>query len=202
MTTQQQLINKVKAIMNEKGEEQTLTLLSEDTLNLEDYIKVVLADAVSFVQSNCTARCVNKKSIIPPENNSAISSIGVPSDFVSLVAVKLSSWKRTCVLLHSLESEEYKRQCNQYTQSGNNQPVCVLGFDNTGSRSFLLYPSGSALNYLVYEGAYDGNGRSLDESDPIIAAICYKAASLVYSIFENKNTAQLMHEIGISYIPK
>ena len=65
--------------MKEKGEEQSLSLLSEDTLKLDDYIKAVIADAVSFVQSNSHVRCVNKKSFSFPEGSTptTISSIAV-----------------------------------------------------------------------------------------------------------------------------
>ena len=200
--TEQEIVSRVREIMNEKGEEQSLSLLSEDTLKLDDYIKAVIADAVSFVQSNSHVRCVNKKSFSFPEGSTptTISSIAVPSDFVSLIAVKLSGWKKTCVALYTMESEEYKRQCNQYTKAGNNKPVCVMGYDN-GSQALLFFPSSTSLDMLVYEAQYT-EGLSLSSNDPLVSAICYKAASLVYTIFENKSTAQSMHDIAVSYIPQ
>ena len=59
--TEQEIISKVKAILNEIGEEETLSLLSEDTVKIEEYIKAVIPDAVSLVQMNSPVRCVNKK---------------------------------------------------------------------------------------------------------------------------------------------
>ena len=50
--TEQEIISKVKAILNEIGEEETLSLLSEDTVKIEEYIKAVIPDAVSLVQMN------------------------------------------------------------------------------------------------------------------------------------------------------
>lgn len=61
--TEQEIISKVKAILNEIGEEETLSLLSEDTVKIEEYIKVVIPDAVSLVQMNSPVRCVNKKMV-------------------------------------------------------------------------------------------------------------------------------------------
>lgn len=49
MMTEQEIISKVKAILNEIGEEETLSLLSEDTVKIEEYIKAVIPDAVSLV---------------------------------------------------------------------------------------------------------------------------------------------------------
>ncbi len=194
--TEAEIVSKVRAIMNEIGEEQSLTLLSEDTLKLDDYIISALPDAVSFVQTK-SSRCVNKKDI-SYNGGGKISSIAIPDDFVSLIAVKLNTWKKTCVALYTMNDEEYKRQCNDYTKSGVNKPVVVMGFNDT-EQSFLLFPAADSIDIFAYEAQYTGT-LSLEAEDSLAIAICYKAASLVYAIFENKNQAQVMNELAISYI--
>ena len=59
--TEQEIIKKVRVIMNEAGEEAKLSLLSEDTVNLDEYIKSSIPDAVNIVIANSPVRCVNKK---------------------------------------------------------------------------------------------------------------------------------------------
>lgn len=210
--TEQEIISKVKAILNEIGEEETLSLLSEDTVKIEEYIKTVIPDAVSLVQMNSPVRCVNKKSGVV--SNSALTAddegkcvLPVPDDFVSLIAIKLSNWKRTCIFVHDMNSEEYRQQCNSYTKAGCYKPVCIMGYDNSGNRTLMLYSASSKsnvnLDMFVYEARYkSGTDLDVNKNEPIAQAICYMVASLVYSIFENKETSQEMKSIAINLIPK
>lgn len=207
--TEQEIIIKIKAILNEIGEEENLSLLSEDTVQIEEYIKATLPDAVNLVQMNSPIRCVNKKS--GPENNditpneNGLCTIPVPDDFVSLIAVKLASWKRSCIVAFGINSEEYKRQCNPFTVAGSYKPMCILGYDNAGNRVLELYSSKSktSIEMFVYEAKYSsGNGIDIDINDPIAQSICFMAASLVYSIFENKEMAQEMKTLAVNLIPK
>lgn len=208
--TQQEIISKVRIILNEIGEEQTLSLLSENTLKLDDYIKSVIPEAVSFVQANSHTRCVNKKSINTGfQNGTDYTALCIPSDFVSLIAVKLSQWRRSCIVAFTMDSEEYKQQCNQYTKTGNNKPVCVIGY-HSGTPAFLLYPKAeitdsetvdSKVDMFVYEAKYT-DGLSLDSNDPLSLAVCYMCAALVYQIFENKASSDSMQATALSLIPQ
>lgn len=207
--TEQEIINKVKAILNEIGEEENFSLLSEDTVKIEEYIKASIPDAVSLVQMNSPVRCVNKKngvtSTLTVKDDEGRGSVAVPDDFVSLIAIRLSHWKRTCITAFDMDSEEYRRQCNPYTKVGCYNPVCIMEYDNSGNRVLMLYSAkeGVTLDMFVYEARYK-SGESLDvgSNEPIAQAICYMVASLVYSIFENKETAQEMRSIAVSFIPK
>lgn len=208
--TEQEIINKVKAILNEIGEEETLSLLSEDTVKIEEYIKTSIPDAVSLIQMNSPVRCVNKKSgilnspeLTPDKEGKCI--VSVPDDFVSLIAIKLSNWKKTCIVVHNMDSEVYKQQCNPYTKAGCYKPVCVMGYDDSGNRVLMLYSANSMvkLDMFVYEAQYtSGSGLELNINEPIAQSICYMIASLVYSIFENKEAASEMKTIAINLIPK
>lgn len=208
--TEQEIISKTKAILNEIGEEENFSLLSEDTVKIEEYIKSVIPDAVGIIQMNSPARCINKKHA--DSVNNAISPdlegkcvVVVPNDFVSLIAIKLSNWKRACIVSYGMDSEEYKRQCNPVTMAGAYKPICINGYDNEGKRVLILYSTKVAtkLEMFVYEAKYiAGAGIDIDAKETVASAVCYMAASLVYSIFENRNTAQQMKEIAVSLIPK
>lgn len=208
--TEQEIVSKVKAIMNEIGEEENLSLLSEDTVKIEEYIKSAIPDAVSVVQLNSPVRCVNKK-VVQGKTGTADTegrcTVELPDDYVSLIAIKLSQWRRACIVAFSMNSEEYKRQCNSYTKAGINKPVCVLGYNATGTKELWLYsvPKGAefTVDLFAYEARYNSaDGIDLESNDPLAIAVCYMTASLVYSYFENKQTSDEMKSIAISYIPQ
>lgn len=207
--TEQEIISKTKAILNEIGEEDNLSLLSEDTVKIEEYIKSVIPDAVGLVQMNSPIRCINKKSgavasqILSPVDGKC--TVIIPEDFVSLIAIKLACWKRVCIISYGMDSEEYKRQCNPVTMAGAYKPVCISGYDGTGKRVLMLYSAkaDTKLDMFYYEAKYtQGTNLDIDANEPITSAVCYMAASLVYSIFENKVTAQELRGIALNFIPK
>lgn len=208
--TEQEIISKTKAILNEIGEEDNFSLLSEDTVKMEEYIKSVIPDAVGIVQMNSPVRCINKKSgasvnqTLSPVDGKCI--VIIPEDFVSLIAIKLACWKRVCITSYGMDSEEYRRQCNPATMAGAYKPVCINGYDGlTGKRVLMLYSSkaDTKLDMFFYEAKYThGAGIDIDPNESVASAICYMAASLVYSIFENKDAAQEMRTIALNLIPK
>lgn len=192
--------------MNEAGAESTLTLLTEDNVKLDEYIKSCIADAVSIIIQNSPFRCVNKKSgVATLTNNGNTGYITLPDDFISLIAFKINSWKRMCGFAYPIDSEEYRSQ-SDYTMNGINKPICFISYSNTG-QILLYYAKGTkntdAIETFVYEAKYNStDGISLNSSDPLAQAVCYMTASLVYSIFENINTAKEMQTIAINLISK
>lgn len=208
--TEQEIITKVRAIMNEAGEEAKLSLLSEDTVKLDEYIKSAIPDAVNIIIANSPVRCVNKKlgptsGVVSGDNGREY--IILPDDYVSLIAFKLSGWKRMVAVLYPITSEEYKIQSNEFTRSGTHKPMCFLNYSKTGQRILEYYAIGTAnptvVDTFVYEGKYESEeGIDLSTNDPLAIAICYMCASLVYSIFENEKTAKEMQIISLNLIPK
>lgn len=208
--TEQEIITKVRTIMNEAGEESKLSLLSEDTVKLDEYIKSAIPDAVNIIIANSPVRCVNKKSNISPtltSNENGMGYIVLPDDYVSLIAFKIAGWKRMVAVAYPIESEEYKMQCNEYTRSGIHKPMCFLSYNSAGDKILEFYATGtlpsSKIDTFVYEGRYDSTtGLDLSSNDPLSSAVCYMCASLVYSIFENENTAKEMQTISLKLIPR
>lgn len=208
-TTEASLIAKTKALMNEMGDADTLALLAEDNLRVDEYIQSVIPEAVSLVQANSRARCVNRKAstgILLTTDNNAASLLALPDDYVQLIAVKLANWKRVCIGTHGMDSEAYREQCNPYTRTGKAKPVAIYGYDNNGNRTLFLYPcdtAGATPETFVYEAHYNpDDGLNLDLDDPLCMAVCYMAASLVYTIFENPAAAQQMQAVALALIPK
>lgn len=207
--TEQEIIKKVRTIMNETGEDTNLSLLEEDTIKLDEYIKSVIAEAINIIISNSPVRCVNKKSgnnltINKTDNDSGY--INLPNDYISLIAFKITGWKRISVNVYNPDSEEYKAQCNDFTRAGIYKPICISNYKN-GERILEYYAVGTdpnpSIETFIYEAQYDRTvGLNLNMNDPLVDSICYMCASLVYSIFENEKTAKEMQTISINLIPK
>ena len=49
MVTKDEIISKVKAIMNEIGEETNSSLLDEDTIKIDQYIESCIGDALAMI---------------------------------------------------------------------------------------------------------------------------------------------------------
>lgn len=209
MVSQERIVEKVREIMNEAGEnavQPDAGFLSEDTLSLDKYIVSCIPDAVLMVITN-SSRCVN------PKENSSVSvvqeagenygHIVCPDDFVTLVALKMKGWKRIVSKTYGTDSETYRAQCNEATRAGTYKPVGILTVDAQGKKVIEYYSvkAEHQVEMFVYEASYnEEEGLNMNESDSAFAAICYMTASLVYSIFENPDTAKQMQVIAINLL--
>lgn len=206
--TEQEIISKVRNIMNEEGSESSLSMLSEDTLKIDDYIKNAIADAVNIVALNSPVRCVNMKDGASSTLTSGVNGNGgvitLPADFVSLIALKLQNWKKIVCKALSVSSEEYKCETNEYTRGGANNPMVFESYSSAGKvLEYFTIGSGTSISVFKYEARYNAtDGLNLDKNDPLAIAVCYMIASLVYSRFENPNTAKQMQTISLNLIPK
>lgn len=208
MISQEDIVSKVRSIMNEIGEDANTSLLEEDTIKIDEYIKSCIPEAVALVIQNSPNRCVNPKSSSSPSvtnNNDGTGSIVLPDDFISLIAFKMNGWKRIVSKAFDMDSEVYKAQGNPATRAGKFKPVCILAYNDSGKRTLEYYSIGSGetprVEMFVYEAKYkEGDNLNMDEGNPLFGAVCYMCASLVYSIFENPNTAKEMQTTAINLI--
>lgn len=206
--TEEEIIAKAKTILNETGDEEEFSLLSEDTVKIEDYITAAIPEAVTNAQRVSVSRPVNVKSgddvsssLTPDSDGCCI--LDLPDDFVLLRALKLSTWKRACTTVYPFGSEEYLRQCNEYTRAGTYKPVVIAGQDSSGGRQLWLYSSSedATVDLFNYEAIYEeGNGISADANDPAALGVCYLVAALVYDIFENSDTAQKLRSVAVDLL--
>lgn len=197
------ITSKVRVILNEAGEEDSLHLLSEDTVKLTQYIESVISDAINYVISISPIQHINTtKGSSISTNGDGYSILTLPSDFLRMAAIKLTGWQRAVSVVMPFNSEEYKIQHNAITRSGNNKPSCVFGYNSSGS-VIECFPSGSLEYFHYVKSAYSESNKGLGlVKEELCPAICYMCASLVYNIFENPNTGERMKVIAIDLIPK
>lgn len=207
MVATEDIVLKVRSIMNEIGEDANTSLLEEDTIRIDEYIKSCIPEAVVLVVQNSPNRCVNPKSstISATSNSDGSGYVLVPSDYIALVAFKMAGWKRIVSKAHEADSEVYKAQCNPATRAGKYKPVCIDTYNSSGKRVLEYYSLGSGdahtVEMFVYESKFDETaGLNIDAGNPLFGAVCYMCASLVYSIFENQATAKEMQTIAINLI--
>lgn len=207
MVSKEDIVSKVRAIMNEIGEDAKTSLLDEDTVKIDEYIASCIGDAVNLVIQNSPNRCVNPKSSLTSSvtnNGDGTGYVTVPDDYVSLVAFKMSGWKRIVSKADDLDSEVYKAQCNPATRAGKFKPVCILSYKDK-QRVLEYYSLGKddtpKLDMFTYEARYnETEGLNMEKDSPLFGAVCYMTASLVYSIFENVSTSKEMQTTAINLI--
>lgn len=203
----QDIVEKVRVIMNEAGAEESLQLLSEDTVKLNVYIESVIADAINLlmVEDALNPRFFNLSNNIQGVISTVYdgaSRVVLPADFLRFVSIRFSGWKRAVSTLHAFGSDQYKKQKNTYTRAGVNKPVSVVAFYQ-GNEVIENYPSGTLEDFTYVKKINDTTDSSLANiNEGIFISICYMCASLVYSIFEMSQQSELMKKISIEQLPK
>ena len=198
-----ELLKRVRLVINEAEYDSEVTLLSVDTRRIDDCIKGLLPSAVSFIQKNKgSSGCrVNTKSVTPSslsvtDNGSGGGQIVLPNDFVELVSLQLEGWLSPVCRLHPNDSREAAWLQNTYTRAGACRPVGIAAFTSSGARCAMLFPlpggNGSKVRHFVYEAIFnaaDGlNGYDSGMED----AVVYACASLLYTMFERYDAANAM----------
>ena len=192
MVKKDEIISKVKAIMNEIGEEETnSSLLDEDTIKIDQYIESCIGDALAMIVLKSAIPVNPKKGTSNPvNNNDGTGYIVLPDDFLKLIAFKMEGWKRTVSEAFPLDSEKAKQQSNEYTRGGNNKPVCVLSYSPEGKKVLEYYSvtgSNHTVSVFVYEASYEpSSGINMESSDAVFYALCYMAAGLVYLFLKTR----------------
>lgn len=198
------VIGKTRTIMNETGADETLALLSEDTVKLDQYIESVIPDAINML----SAMEAIDPMMLPLGSGSTASVSGgcsviaIPEDYIRFGAVRLSGWKREAQTCFPYGGDEYKIQHNEVTTSGVSKPSCVYAFSASG-RCIECFPSGD-LVYFKYVKRTDTNNVATALSgmdNRLSGALCYVCAHLVYNIFEMPEQGKRMLEIALSTIP-
>lgn len=203
--TKQGIIDKTKAIMNEIGDAENLSLLSEDTVKLDEYIESVIPDAINII-ANTDGVSTALLNVGNAASGGTISDgctiVTLPTDYLKFISLRLNGWKREVQSVSAFGSEDYKIQHNPVTRSGVNKPSCVLAHTG-GGLCIECFPSGTLQYFNYVKSATDASDSTLAKyGDALMAAICYACAYLVYNIFEMPATAEQMLKIAIQVLPK
>lgn len=169
-----ELVNRVKTILNEAGEDVTLSI-ADDVLSLTDYIERALPDAVAVLSKE--GLCIN------PQQVESINDgkVALPDTFLSVVEVKLKGWRIALTKVEKKDSLAYRRAMNTHTAPTESRPICY----REGADAIVCLPKGEIDVFL-----YNAMLEDTFNGDEVAAnAVAYMAASIVASIFGNDAAA-------------
>lgn len=184
--TKEELIGMVRTVLNEHGEELSLSI-ADDNVKLNNYIERALPDAVALLSVG--GKWVNPKAYTVTIENGVFV---LPDDFLSLVVLKLKNWKNPVIDIIEVGSPEYRRAMNEFTAPGVHSPACLRKEND----KVQCLPHGE-LELCVYNAAFDG---TLLGDDKACKAVAYMAAALVCSYFENDAGKQRLSELAMSFL--
>lgn len=197
MITAQELIRKVRCLINEADADAGVSLITDDLRSIDDTISELLPQAVAIVQKQRNGKFVNVK-VVLPENAGLNSSsdggkqLALPLDFAALVSVRLNSWKVSCVEVSSAESGVLVCRLDRNPLPLYLTPVCTKDVAADGTKVLRLFPSKSSdtLDHFVYEAQFNV-AEGLNKCDDSMAdAVSYVCASLLYNVFERYDAAK------------
>lgn len=204
----EELVKKVRLLVNESDDSSDVSLLSPDTRSLDDSIKELLPQAVAFVQRNKSSACrrVNTVSTstvqLVEKDDSGGGRMLLPNDFVSLVHFKLPAWERPITALQPAASRLAMRQFNAHTRAGVSKPVAVEALDEGGRKVALLFPAPLitliAPDSFVYEALFDFSKGLQCYDNEMLDAVLYECTALLYTLFERYDAANTFHSLALA----
>ena len=197
MITAQELVRKVRFLINETENDSDVTLITDDLRSIDDTILELLPQAVSIVQKQSDGKYVNVKAILPEnallyDSSDGYKHLVLPSDFAVLVSIRLGSWKTSCVEISSSESAELMYKLGRGQSPLYLLPACIKDVTADGEKVLKLLPSKSSdtLDHFVYEAQFNVS-EGLNKCDDCMAdAVSYVCASLLYNVFERYDAAK------------
>ena len=197
MITNDELIKKVRFLINEADGENSIPTITDDLRCIDDTISELMPQAVAIVQRQSNGKNVNVKKLFSSEAQlrtlpDGFGEVDMPEDFADLLSVKLKSWRIPCIQLSSHSSVEILHKLGGYLSAVASKPVCAEDYSEEGNKVLKLFPvsDSAVLEYLVYEAQYDvATGLNLCDSR-MADAVSYVCAALLYNVFERYDAAK------------
>ena len=197
MITIEELIKKVRYLINETEDDSGVSLITDDTRSIDDTIVRLMPQAVSIVQKQRNGRYVNVKSlnagdISLGETPDGFRVIALPVDFADLVSVRLASWKTSCIGISSPDCVELYYRLGKNLLPLSFSPVCMMDVATDGAKVLKLFPGTAAdtMVHFVYEAEFNAS-EGLNLCDERMAdAVAYVCAALLYNVFERYDAAK------------
>ena len=197
MITTQELIKKVRSLINEADDSSAVSLITDDILSFDDVIKELLPQAVAIVQKQSKGKFVNVKNMLPANvtfrefTDGGISMV-LPADFANLVSIRLKSWTAPCVEVLLPGSPVVRCKFGDAVASVSSRPVCVEDLLGNGVRVLKLFPACSTdkLHHFIYEAQFNV-AEGLNRCDSrMVDAVSYVCVALLYNVFERYDAAK------------
>lgn len=183
--SENEIITKVRDILNEHGGDDAISIATDRVL-LEDYIKSAIPDAVVMLaQKGYRVNACDFEGIRE-------GVITIPEDFISLLSLKLDTWKRAVNRVVEIGSPEYIMAMNEFTQPGPNSPICYREND-----TLICRPEGESIAFGMYNGTFTD---TINAEPKEAAAVCYMTAALVLGMFGDDQGKQRLSDISMNML--
>lgn len=178
----------VRTILNEHGSDDTLSI-GTDRVLLDSYIAQAIPDAVVMLAQK--GYRVNPKE----ETSKAVTdgAYTLPNDYISLLTVKGSNWKKVVNKITVIGSPEYNMAMNSNTAPTVNRPMC---YELRGDLILLPIPEKIDIEYNTTVAT----NSSINALPKEATAVCYMAAALVCGMFGDDNGKQRLSDIATNLL--
>jgi hypothetical protein len=184
--SEDEIIKKVRDILNEHGGDDAISIATDRVL-LEDYIKSAIPDAVVMLAQKGYRVNVHDFESVDE------GRIAVPDNYISLLCLKLDTWKKAVNRIVEVGSPEYLMAMNEFTKPGPNSPVCYRE-----NNTLVCLPIGN-IGIGAYNGTFDA-GEGLEAEPKEATAVCYMTAALVLGMFGDDQGKQRLSDISINML--
>lgn len=193
--TVEDIIGLVRTKLDEIGlNESEMMNAEEDNVNLDKIIRSCISDAYRYVSLNADISLLEGKVLASAGmtiGSDLVGKVMLPSDFLRLINVRLSSWISSPAVVVDEKSPVYQMQGNRLLCGTPQRPVAALVYTMTG-RQLELYKASSTndtLKSFVYVPSLPGNFESVDLSVQVSDAFIYYIAALVLLSFREEAAA-------------
>lgn len=180
------------------------SLLSEgdiDTLSLDEIITSKLADAVRIVETEASSELIDSGETLNEkvhiDNMTGKGYLVLPSDFMRLLAFRMSDWDCTIYSTISESDPEYKKQSSKWKGIYGSPAKPVVAIVKRKEGTVLEFYSCEDTSASVSQGLYlpipkiDNNGE-IEVSEKCYSASVYQAASLVLASLGDKLSTTML----------
>lgn len=223
--THQEIVSKVKTILNEHGEEIALSI-SDDRVLIKDYIEAAIPDAVVMLaQRGFRVNVVRVETDNPGDDLMVglMYNIGEDgggeykdADFISLIKATHPAWKKDVTRLTDINSVEFAMAQNEFTRPKANSPMvwwdeydglkCAPFNYGTGENVAFIYNSkynpkdGLCFKYIKMKDTKVLITKHNNIEPRVATAVCYMAAALVCGMFGDDNGKQRLSDISTNLL--
>lgn len=196
-----EIVNAVRVKLDEIGLNESEMMDAEaDNVNLDTVIKSCVSEAYRMVSLLADVSMIEGKDGSGSSLEIGSDLVGVvqlPSDFIRLVGIRLSSWASAKSSAIPEDSPEYRMQSNKWVCGTPKNPVVALVNGKSG-RELELYKAISTsdtLRSFTYVASIAENAESVGISDQLSDAFIYFVAGLTMVTFR-EDVADDFFKIG------
>lgn len=184
-----QIISKVRTKLDEIAvNESEMIGTEEDNANLNTVIKSCVPEAYRFVSLYAHPNMLEGKQYASGTLSigaDLVGRVGLPSDFLRLLSVRLSSWISSCSAFVDEDSPEYRMQSNKWVSGNKYKPVAALVQTPNGRQVELFKASSTndTLKSFIYIPVLGDTATEVELSDQTADAFIYYVAALTMVTF-------------------